>query len=108
MKWLRCFNCGYDEERETVFSRKCPNCGNEMDVEDNEFDDELTKKIEHKENILRDIIEKDMIMAMENNILSLGHKRSWEIIEAFKNPKTRLGYRKLFLKAGGNVPEKEI
>lgn len=81
---------------------------NNDDFEDAEFEniDEESNKVD--DEVLRQMVEKDIIMAMENNIETLGHKRTWEIIERFRNPMMRGRYRKYFFKAGGVMPEKEI
>ncbi len=45
---------------------------------------------------------------MEEEITALGNKKVWEVIERFDNYKTRLAYRKFFLKAGGVIPKSEV
>ena len=60
------------------------------------------------DEVLRELVQKDIIIQMENNINTLGHKRTWEIIEGFSNAIMRARYRKFFFLAGGLMPEREI
>jgi len=98
---FRCLECGQSKEllgnindldREDGF---CPMCGSNMELQ------EAGGLID-----ISHIIKLDCLSQMKNNITTLGSDKTWNIIEAFSNVKTRLAYRKLFFNAGGIMPEK--
>lgn len=63
----------------------------------------------NKTYTLEEIIEKDLINSMKRQLTEIGNDKLWYMIEQiFYQPKTRLAYRKYFLKAGGQVPKREV
>lgn len=98
---------------------KCPNCNLIKEI----FEDieDLTEDIlcpicespmnlaeETAQAFLADVVEEGGIEDMGISLLELGDKKVWRIIDSFKNPKTRIGYRRLFFKAGGEVPKVDL
>ena len=61
-----------------------------------------------KEYSEKEVVEIILTDEMAGNIEIMGNGGVFELIEGFKNPKTRLAYRKYFLLAGGQIPESEI
>lgn len=95
---LTCSECGYTIDvldNELMMNDKCILCGGRMEIT------EQKKTIE-------DIVDRDCLDKMRYQIEQLGDKKVWEIIEQFINPLTRIEYRKLFIKAGGEVPKVNI
>jgi len=93
---LQCKNCGHIQnylKSDLVKDDICDLCGGKMIVSKKE---------------ITNIVKQDSIERMEEQIYQLGHKRVWEIIERFNNVKTRLGYRRIFLDAGGIIPKSEV
>jgi hypothetical protein len=96
---FKCKNCqykiektGYLDDIEDVVI--CPVCNTFMDLEG--------------EDILVKAVKDDAIEKMRIQIEELGNNFCFRVIEDFKNVKTRLAYRDLFLRAGGVIPESEI
>lgn len=96
--------CGYTTEEtgylEDVEDMKiCPLCETPMNIEEEK---------EKTDNLLYGAIKEEAITSMKNAIQKISNKRCWEILEGFRNAKTRMAYREIFFKAGGVVPESEI
>lgn len=102
---IKCLNCGYekevmDSEADDIRHEKCFICQGDLTLADN-------KEVK-EEHLIEELIYEDMIDRMEDNIIQLGHKKTWDIIEKFINPKQRIAYRKLFFEAGGEIPKSDI
>ena len=98
----RCFKCGWqkkEKELKEEIGLTCPNCGEPILIDmDNEEDD----------NIIASMIEEEEIAQMKDAIAQDGNDFVWQDIESIRNIHTRIEERRLFLKAGGIIPEKEI
>lgn len=93
---LQCSKCGYIKnyfENDIIQNERCELCGGNMI---------LAKKE------LANVAAQDCVTKMERQIKEMGHSRVWEIIERFNDVKTRLGYRRIFLEAGGIIPKTEV
>lgn len=93
---LQCIKCGHIKnclKTDIVKNDTCDLCGGLM---------VLPKKE------IPIIVEHDSIINMGLHIKEMGDKGVWELIERFGNVKTRLAYRKIFLKAGGIIPKTEV
>jgi len=85
-----CKNCKWETKimyNELEENTKCILCQSQMKIKD--LDE------------LYDMLKPYWINSFAHDISVLGNKKVWEIIEGFKNPKTRIAYRKLFFEAGG-------
>jgi hypothetical protein len=89
----KCEICGFEKELNKYDSQDCPLCGGYMEVEKNK----------NKEKIIG-----NNFLDMKKEIKNYGNNEIWQIIERFKDVKVRIGYRQIFLKAGGQVPEIKI
>lgn len=102
-----------EKDDTTYLSLNCPLCNSKLSVkENNKF-----KKVEEKlhNNLgkkdfytIEEIIDMDLVRSMEDNIKSVGHKRTWEAIESITNAKQRGIFRLAFQRAGGIIPESKI
>lgn len=105
---LQCIKCGYQKEILNDFLDDfiCPLCeGNMIEKTEPKIIDDEGNKIAD----LKDSVDIYIIKSMKINIEKLGNNETWRIIEEnFREPKTRLIYRKYFFMAGGTCPEKEI
>jgi len=94
---LVCNLCGYIktyEKNEMFFkNEKCPECQSGIMQEE-------------KSNL--EAVEEQINNKMAEQVKLLGNNKAWSIIESFKTAETRLAYRKIFLKAGGIIPETVI
>ena len=103
MRYLsRCVNCGWSEESDFIATTYCPNCDEQLVINDSEYDDMIAQQIEEKVNAE----DRDKQIGMLKNIDLLGHAKCWEIIEGINDPFARLSHRKLFLKVGGKIPDR--
>lgn len=95
-KILVCNLCGYTTDTficKAGEHESCPIC----QTGELEIKEAKTKNFE--------AVEKEINNKMAEQVRILGDNRAWSIIESFKKAETRLAYRKLFLKAGGVIPE---
>lgn len=133
---LICQNCGHSKLNigNADYDEKCEICGGnlypENETQENEaqqikrlvnqdIDDDLESEFEKgikqpykspKKDYytLGEVIEMDLIKGIEDSIKGIGHKRTWEAIEALSNAKQRIVFRKAFEMAKGIVPENSI
>ncbi len=123
MNKIKCKECGY----ETLYmgtecrNEQCEICGGEMylkkeneraiieglanidknnDIIDHIGTHDLPKKDYYT---IEEVLEMDLIRSMEDNIKSVGHKRTWECIEKLVNPLQRIVFRRGFFNAGGRI-----
>ncbi len=89
-KTYHCLNCGYTKETEEE-DFQCPVCNGLMEEVIN----------------IQEAIDTYFEASIKHDIQVLGNDRVWQIIESFSSPETRLRYRKIFLKYGGKVPNRE-
>ncbi len=126
MRYLsRCLNCGWNRESGIIIDTSCPNCNEQLVINDIEHDSEIAnimeqkldkegevglipKELKHKEIKVRKVNADDTNdqIKMFKAIKKWEHKGVWEIIEQIKNPIVRLSHRKLFLKVGGKIPNR--
>jgi len=102
-KIYRCLKCGWEKDTIEDLDLECPLCKSDLQIEisDENIDNNVATNLENALDV-------GLVISMETNIKELGHNKCWEIIEDISNPLTRIEYRKLFISAGGEVPEKEI
>jgi predicted DCC family thiol-disulfide oxidoreductase YuxK len=94
---LKCEACSYIKEttEDYLFDNRCPLCNSKMIPVIDQTD-------------INEIVMVDLIEQMKKNLIQLGSNKVWSIIEGLANPKQRIRYRKVFLDAGGIVPDKEF
>jgi hypothetical protein len=100
-----CKKCGFEKDLPIlkdiyydIEDFKCSLCSELMTKQD---DEDITP-------LLDQIVSETILVGMKNNISKLGNDKTWELIEKlFHNPKQRLTYRKWFILAGGEIPNKE-
>lgn len=97
-KIYRCLKCGWHKEVELYNDIQCPRCEELLTVEINDKEDDIILKM----------IEEDELEYMKWEINIEGSAKKWHDIETIKNHFTRIEERKLFIKAGGIIPLKEI
>lgn len=107
MNNLVCKNCGHIALYigTDFYDEKCELCGQEMYPQIDTEKQEIEKLVNTNKEFftIEKIIEMDLIRGMEDNIKSVGHKRTWECIERIKNAKQRIVFRQGFFKAGGRI-----
>ena len=131
MNTLICKNCGHSKiyAGTDSYDERCEICGKQMTLqienetleieklvsEDEEGNLEFEKGIKSPYTLpkkdyytLEEVIEIDLIKGIEDNIKSIGHKRTWECIEHIKNAKQRTVFRRGFLKAQGQIPKTDL
>jgi len=105
MRYLsRCINCGWNEESDYITTTRCPNCNEQLVINDSEYDNMIAHQIEKIQKV--NIENYDDQIGMFKNIDKLGHEKCWEIIEKIKDPLVRISHRNLFLKVGGKIPKR--
>ena len=103
MRYLsRCLNCGWNEESDFIATEYCPNCDERLRIEDTKYDDMIAQQIEEKVNIKDTNKQIDMFKKID----ILGYAKCWKDIENIKDPIIRVSRRKLFLKVGGQIPDR--
>jgi len=94
----RCVKCGWQKEGvELSDLLTCPRCNEPILVDIYKGKDDIAN-----------LIEEDEIEQMKLAIQQDGNDTIWKDIETIKSPYARAEERKLFIKAGGIIPEKEI
>lgn len=68
---------------------------------DKDKDDDLTPK----QDALEDIVDRDIVNSMKENITVMGNDACFAIIEDMINAYQRSAYRKYFIQAGGEIPQ---
>lgn len=99
---LRCDKCGWQEEMDSVLYTSCPNCNNQLIVENYGEDInpiELEQKIDNKRKYNKDVI------YMRKMLNCVGNHTMWMGIENKSNYKERLFFRSIFFMAGGAIPQ---
>ncbi len=103
MTIIKCYNCGYKKElfgNEDIYEETCELCGGKMIIILQVNKEGITEK-----DLIQQIINYDELEQMEDNIISLGYKKVWNIIEKINDPRRRTIFRQLFFKAGGIIPK---
>ena len=97
MRKIRCKACGYEtlaNEKYVRASDECPICRkqNTMEVINKNFSADVSKQLSPE------------LASMEKELRLSGHSGLWLMIEAVKDPKTRLRQRQCFFLVGGRLP----
>ena len=125
MRYLsRCLRCGWNKESDIIVTTFCPNCTAHLIINDTEYDNQIAeildklcndnmndlipKELKHKGVKIRKVSANDTNdqITMFKAVDKWGHKGVWEIIENIKDPIVRLSHRKLFIKVGGQIPNR--
>jgi hypothetical protein len=100
---LRCDRCGWQEEMDSVLYTSCPNCHNQLIIENYGEDIDPTM-LETKQEVPVNNMNKH-IKYMRTAIDFYGNDIMWIGIESKPDYKVRIKYRQLFLMAGGTIPQ---
>lgn len=107
MNKLICKNCGHNVlyMGTDSYDERCEICGKKMTLQLENKREIINELVTTEKDFysIEEIIEMDLIKSMEDNIKSIGHKRTWESIESITNAKQRLVFRSGFFKAGGKI-----
>jgi len=96
--WYRCEHCGWQKESDGHYEQ-CPICGSNKLITEVDTEDEAIV------NYLSEALDNEIIAKMKENIKELGNDKTWEVVESWHNPMTRLNMRQYFFQAGGRVPD---